>query len=309
VLGVRIKKAVWTSGIQELRVDFDRAMDTEVPPYVAVAGQQASGSWFANRTTFFVRLGNVDDHRQGPVWVNVTEAQAEGGLGMTQPYRTGFVVDTEPPTVAFDDQQRHFDVWDAVDPAPRVFVKVWPEDEAAPPAFVLWSSGTRLLADLDDGRWVVRYYAQDAAGLRSSEAEVSLVVAPTPAATTVEDAAAGSGYDPHETPAAGGQAPRPAPEADSADQGGSLDGVLTQREDLAPQAPARPVWPWALLAGGLTSGGAAMALRHRMHGRRLSGPPVTSMADRIRAIRQAADRSGTVPEPDRTQDPTGRRGS
>ena len=177
VAGVRIRKPVWAGGVQEVRIDFDRAMDTDRPPTLVLDDEPLepqTGRFLANRTTFYLRWDDVGAWDEGEHRLRVASATAHDGAPMREPAEASFHVDRTAPTMAVgpdfgwtNGATVSATAEDAS--ATRIEWRLWPEGGEVPAPNV--SALGRLELPLAvAGNWSFRATPMDAAGNRGTEA-------------------------------------------------------------------------------------------------------------------------------------------
>ncbi len=271
VVGLRVTKPVWAGGVQEVRIDFDRPMDVARDPDVQGTVAWAEARWFANTSTYYLKAAGPEDAVEGDNVVRVASAWASDGRGLRQAAASVFRVDTVPPTTRFDEAAARFEVEDAQDAAPRLFVKRWPAGEAAPAAYVAWDVGRNASADVEPGRWRLRFFALDDAGNREAVQDAVMVVGapasePSPTPTTMAPPPATEAARGLDDPVPVSSPGPPTPPTSTAEAGGLADVEAQRRELAAPQAGA-PRWAWwGLGLAGVTASGGVFAWRRDLLG-------------------------------------------
>lgn len=207
VVAIRILKPYWGSGTQEIRVDFDRPMNTSRAPTLHAGPAQgpfAEARWLANGTTYWVPLRDATARAEGAQVVRVTEAWDAQGSGMRLDAAARFVVDRTPPIARVDAApgwtNRSGANASVADANPSIVGwRLWAEGEPEPSAWNETGPGPFVVGFPGQGNWTLRVAARDAAG--NDAPSVRLVVrvdreAPTwstPAEPLAADARVGVG--------------------------------------------------------------------------------------------------------------------
>lgn len=104
---IRLSDAVWGPDALRIHVDFDRAMDADVPPRAALKGSQSEtlldGRWLANSTTYRIDLPESGDHASGLSQILVTMATDRQGRSLWRPASVPIVIDHEAPSLRAND--------------------------------------------------------------------------------------------------------------------------------------------------------------------------------------------------------------
>jgi hypothetical protein len=180
LLGVRVKKALWSTGVQDIWLDFDRRMNVSAPTRVTLAGRDIEGSWLGNASTYKVRLPDPLAWPQGHLSMVVHAARDAYGTPLKVATAPGFTIDTQAPVASWDPARLVISVRDDVDPNPRLWIKLWSTTQSAPAEYQAGVPDRPFAPG--NGDWRLRFYAQDAAGHAERVTEVRFVLGAPPAA-------------------------------------------------------------------------------------------------------------------------------
>lgn len=263
VASIRVSKPVWTSGVQEVRIDFDRPMNTSLPPRLASSVAWSEARWLANASTYYLKAPGPEAAPQGLTTVRVEEAEAADGRRLALPSEATFRVDTIPPVSRFAEATGMLSALDEEDGAPRVFVKRWLAGETAPTLYVAWDLAENVTSGIEPGVWHLRFFAMDDVGNRENVQSAKFEVA-APAATP--SASAEPVSKPSPSPTAPATSPPPAahlpPAPSEVGDVGGLAQVDAERRTLSADTAGDATWRWwGVALGGLTAGGGLLAWR------------------------------------------------
>lgn len=170
VTTIRIAKPHWGTGTQELRIDFDRKMDTSTAPTIDVGGRTVEeGRWFANATTYYASLSSVDSWTEGPTLLRVTHATAADAATLTRTKDATFHVDRTDPTFSASTAEgwtRASHVTVNITDATPVLAswKLFRDGLKEPEPWNATFTTTTTLAMPGEGEWVLKVTGKDAAG-------------------------------------------------------------------------------------------------------------------------------------------------
>lgn len=170
VIGIRITRPWWSSGMQEVRIDFDRRMDTSTPPTLDLPAERIDESrWFANASTFYVASAAVDAWPEGGHAFTVANAKAADGMQMRRGGAAAFHVDRTDPVLVpslppgwVSASHITVNVTDAS--TARVSWKIFPQGSAEPAGWNETEVPRGEVTVPGNGTWVLKATAKDRAG-------------------------------------------------------------------------------------------------------------------------------------------------
>lgn len=184
VAGIRVSRPLWSSGVQEIRFDFDRPMNVSQAPRLEMppgAPPPASARYLANGTTFLVSWSNNGNWPEGRAQLGLSGAWARDGAMQRGPSHAAFWVDRTAPRMAIVPAPGWTNVTlirvESRDNLPlpvQTSWKLWRTEGPEPPAYN--ASLGPFVVDVEEGNWTLRAFAVDAAGLRSQESRLAFRV-------------------------------------------------------------------------------------------------------------------------------------